>query len=163
RLRVVEEIPAGRVPQLPVGPGEAAAIMTGAPLPRGADAVVMVERTHEEDGFVTIDPGEPGRPGMNRLAQGREMRAGEVVLEADVLLITGGVSAGRRDLVPATLAGLGARPVFHKVRVRPGKPVWFGVGPERPARPPALIFGLPGNPVGVVVAFLLFVRPTLTI
>jgi molybdopterin molybdotransferase len=84
-------------------------------------------------------------------------------LELDVLMINGGVSAGQRDLVPAALERLGARRVFHKVRVKPGKPLWFGVGPARGDRPPALVFGLPGNPVSSLVGFLLFVQPCLQV
>jgi molybdopterin molybdotransferase len=82
-------------------------------------------------------------------------------LEADVLIVTGGVSTGQLDLVPATLEALGARRLFHKVRLKPGKPIWFGLGPERSGRPEALVFGLPGNPVSGLVGFLLFVRPAL--
>jgi len=82
-------------------------------------------------------------------------------LDADLLLVTGGVSTGQCDLVPATLEALGAKSVFHKVRVKPGKPLWFGVGPPRGDRPQALVFGLPGNPVSGLVGFLLFVRPAL--
>jgi molybdopterin molybdotransferase len=83
-------------------------------------------------------------------------------LAADVLLITGGVSAGNRDLVPEALAALGVARVFHKIRLKPGKPLWFGVGPGRDAGgPPPLVFGLPGNPVSGVVGFVLFVRPAL--
>ncbi len=81
---------------------------------------------------------------------------------ADLMLVTGGVSAGQRDLVPDALAKLGVRRVFHKVRLKPGKPLWFGVGPPRGERPGALVFGLPGNPVSGLVGFLLFVRPALT-
>ena len=58
-------------------------------------------------------------------------------LDADVLLITGGVSAGKRDLVPETLERLGVARVFHKVRLKPGKPLWFGVGPPRSDGPGA--------------------------
>jgi len=82
-------------------------------------------------------------------------------LDADLLLVTGGVSTGQCDLVPATLEALGARRVFHKVRLKPGKPLWFGIGPPRGDGPGALVFGLPGNPVSVLVSFLLFVRPAL--
>jgi molybdopterin molybdotransferase len=82
-------------------------------------------------------------------------------LEADVLLITGGVSAGNRDLVPETLERLGVARIFHKIRLKPGKPLWFGVGPARDEAPGPLVFGLPGNPVSGVVGFLLFVRPAL--
>src|SRR5206468_1493909 len=83
-------------------------------------------------------------------------------LAADVLLITGGVSAGNKDLVPDALESLGVRPVFHKVRLKPGKPLWFGVGPDRDGEGTGpLVFGLPGNPVSGLVGFSLFVRPAL--
>src|SRR3954451_19455081 len=79
RLKVGEEITAGRTPSRPLGPSEAASIMTGAPLPPGADAVVMVERTTRCGDHVVIDDPEVG-PGKNRLERGREMRTGEVVV-----------------------------------------------------------------------------------
>ncbi len=82
-------------------------------------------------------------------------------LSFDVLLLTGGVSAGQRDLVPAALEQCGVRSVFHKVRMKPGKPVWFGVGPPRGALPGTLVFGLPGNPASTLVGFLVFVAPAL--
>ena len=63
--------------------------------------------------------------------------------------------------MPSTLVGLGIEPIFHKVHVKPGKPLWFGVGPPRGESPGLLVFGLPGNPVSGVVGFLLFVRPAL--
>lgn len=84
-------------------------------------------------------------------------------LEADVALVIGGVSAGQKDLVPGTLRALGVREVFHKVRLKPGKPLWFGVGPDRDGRPPTLVFGLPGNPLSGLVNFLLFVAPALDV
>jgi molybdopterin molybdotransferase len=251
-LRIVEEIPAGRTPTRPLGAGDAASIMTGAPLPDGADAVVMVERTERTGDGLVISPSEDVKAGQNRLPRGREMRAGDVVarrgerlnparlgllasvgqaqvlvvppprvvivptgdelvepdrapgpgqirnsnavtlltlaqsagasaeatsivrdefdilssalargLAADVLLITGGVSAGNRDLVPAALEELGVTCVFHKVRLKPGKPLLFGLGPPRGEKPSTLVFGLPGNPVSGVVGFLIFVRPAL--
>ena len=250
-LMLGEEIAAGRPPTRPLGPREAAAIMTGAPLPPGADAVVMIEKTQRVGGRVLVGA-EGVRPGQNYLARGREIRAGEAVLRpggrlnaaaigllasvgrtevvvvprprvvvvptgdelvepdrvpgpgqirnsnaamlralvlgggadaealpiapdepgplaevlgrglaADVLLITGGVSAGTRDLVPGTLERLGVARVFHQVRLKPGRPLWFGVGPPRSEAPGALVFGLPGNPVSGIVGFLLFVRPAL--
>jgi molybdopterin molybdotransferase len=82
-------------------------------------------------------------------------------LDCDLLLLSGGVSAGTLDLVPRTLAECGARQVFHKVRVKPGQPLWFGLA-DRPApRLPCLIFGLPGNPVSSLVCFELFARTAL--
>ena len=76
-------------------------------------------------------------------------------LEADVVVTTGGVSVGVKDLVRGVLRGLGAEEVFWRVAVRPGKPVAFAVRGE------TLVFGLPGNPVSSLVAFELFVRPAL--
>jgi molybdopterin molybdotransferase len=84
-------------------------------------------------------------------------------LEADVMVVAGGVSAGQRDLVPAALEDLGTGRVFHKVRLKPGKPLWFGVGPPRPDGPGPLVFGLPGNPVSGLVGFLLFIKPALAV
>jgi molybdopterin molybdotransferase len=251
RLSVGETILAGQTPSRPLGPREAAVIMTGAPLPEGADAVVMHERNPAADGMVQIHEPEI-RPGQNRLVRGQIHRAGDLLLhrgtvlgpahlgllasvgrpsvlavprprvaivptgdelvepnespgpgqirnsngvmiealclaqgagaqalpiardepqvlrrilkqglEFDVLLVTGGVSAGQRDLVPGVLEELGVGRVFHKVRLKPGKPLWFGVGPGRAGRPATLVFGLPGNPVSGLVGFLLFVRPVL--
>ncbi|MDR3635391.1 MAG: molybdopterin molybdotransferase MoeA [Isosphaeraceae bacterium] len=250
-LRIVEELYAGSLPSRSLMGGDASLIMTGAPIPEGADTVVMIERTRRDGDRVLVE--DPSvRPGGNILRRGREMRAGDVIvrrgetltptrlgmlasagrpsplvvpaprvaivptgdelvesnqvpgpgqirnsnavvlealvagagaipllspiarddpeilrealgegLASDVLLITGGVSAGQRDLVPATLMGLGVERVFHKVRLKPGKPLFFGVGPRRGEKPGTLVFGLPGNPVSGVVGFLLFVRPAL--
>ena len=80
-------------------------------------------------------------------------------LAADVLLLSGGVSAGKFDLVPDVLAELGVERVFHKVSLRPGKPLWFGVKQDGERR--VLVFGLPGNPVSSLVCFELFVRPAI--
>ncbi|QDV35135.1 molybdopterin molybdotransferase MoeA [Tautonia plasticadhaerens] len=252
-LEVIEEITAGRVPTRSLGPGQCSAIMTGAPMPDGADAVVMVEDSDRRGARVLLSPRKPVSPDAGRLTRGREMRQGEgllspgarldpvklgllasvghadplvaprpvvtiastgdelvppdqvpgpgqirnsnaTVLEGlvrassglpdvapiapdvpealravlsrglanDVLLVTGGVSAGKLDLVPGTLAELGMTAVFHKIRLKPGKPLLFGIGPPRAdGRPGTLVFGLPGNPVSGVVGFLLFVAPAL--
>lgn len=252
-LAVVDELTAGMVPRRVIGPGQAVRIMTGAPIPEGADAVVMVEKTcgGRVGSRVTIRS-EPVRSGQNImrraaslargqrvLAAGRRLRAiecgllaevgratvqvisrprvavlatgnelvphtdlpgpGQIrnsngpLLEAllreagaevgltalvaddkaalaeaiqrglahDALLISGGVSAGVLDLVPTTLAELGVREVFHKVNIKPGKPLWFGVWQPPGASQRSLVFGLPGNPVSTLVSFLLFVRPAL--
>ena len=81
-------------------------------------------------------------------------------LAADLLLLSGGVSAGDYDLVPRTLEKMGVECIFHKVCMKPGKPIWFGVF-QRPEASPTLVFGLPGNPVSALVCFELFVRPAL--
>lgn len=244
-LRIVGEITAGNRADRPLQPGTAYRIMTGAPMPEGAQAVVMVERSSVRDNRVTLDD-QRFRPGQNVMLQGREMTKGQTVLEAgvvigpaeagmlatvgcarprvyrrprvallstgdeiitpdqtpsasqirnsngstltslvlasgaevvdlgiarddpaviqrrvtqglecDFLLLTGGVSAGARDFVPQALADAGVRQVFHKVDLKPGKPVWFGEHDN------GLVFGLPGNPVSVLVCFELFVRTAL--
>ena len=72
----------------------------------------------------------------------------------DVLILSGGVSKGKFDLVPQVLKSLGVEEVFHHVAQRPGMPMWFGVGPEGQA-----VFGLPGNPVSTLVCLIRYVLP----
>ncbi len=245
-LRVVDEIAAGKMPTRSLQAGDAARIMTGAPIPSGADAVVMIERIE------AVGPGEvrilaPPRAGQHILERGQEMKAGDAILlpgvvlgpqefgllatigrtsvkvhrqprvavlptgdeiveaparpgpgqirnsngpmllaqvlraggeprylgiardtaeslrsligtalrEADVLILSGGVSAGKFDLVPGVLQDLGVTAHFHKVLLKPGKPLLFGTCGA------TLVFGLPGNPVSSLVCFELFIRPSL--
>lgn len=83
-LCVVESVPAGGSPSLPVGTGEAAEIMTGAPIPEGADCVIRVEHTRrEDDRAVVFDDMDAGR---NVRPRGEDMRAGQAVLEAGRVL-----------------------------------------------------------------------------
>jgi molybdopterin molybdotransferase len=248
--RVLEEIAAGDVPRRPLTPGTVTRVMTGAPLPEGADAVVAVEETDLVGGeTVRLHTVELSR-GKNMLPLGAAFRAGDVVLaagvelrpievgilaevdrawvnafprprvavlptgnelvpvgqrpvpgqirnsngpmllaaierlgaagvelpigrddraqlrslverglDADVLVLCGGVSAGKFDLVPEVLGELGVAQVFHKVALRPGKPLWFGV--KTVGERQVLVFGLPGNPVSSLVCFELFVRPAM--
>jgi molybdopterin molybdotransferase len=88
-------------------------------------------------------------------AQLRE-RLAQHLARHDVVVLSGGVSAGRFDHVPAVLDGLGVRRVFHKVAQRPGKPLWFGVAAGGRA-----VFGLPGNPVSTLVCLVRYVVPAL--
>jgi len=252
RFRVVGELTAGQVPTRPVGPGEAMQIMTGAPIPEGADAVIRIEDAAIDGDSVRLRGG-PVTPGRSILRRGTAMRTGEVVipggrqlraqelgllaelgrsavsvipkptvallatgdelvpvdaipgpgqirnsnetmlaaqvsragcvavplgiarddervlgqkiregLVCDILCLSGGVSMGKLDLVPATLAHCGVREVFHKVHLKPGKPVWFGVydGPDGRR---GCIFGLPGNPVSSMVCCELFVQTAIRI
>jgi molybdopterin molybdotransferase len=76
--------------------------------------------------------------------------------DSDALVLSGGVSMGQFDLVPAVLAELGARLVFHKIRQRPGKPMWFGSSAR--GKP---IFALPGNPVSTLVCATRYIVPAL--
>jgi molybdopterin molybdotransferase len=75
--------------------------------------------------------------------------------DADVVVVSGGVSVGPHDHVKPALADLGVEQRFWGVSLRPGKPVWFGTLGDK------LAFGLPGNPVSAMVTFQLFVRPAL--
>ena len=74
----------------------------------------------------------------------------------DVLILSGGVSMGKMDLVPKVLEKLGVGLVFHHVAQRPGKPMWFGVSQSGPA-----VFALPGNPVSTLVCLSRYVLPAL--
>lgn len=95
RLRIVDQIPAGTMPKVRLGPGEAAAIMTGAPLPAGADAAIMVEDTVREGDFVAWPaPGRtpsPVEPGSRVTARGAEVRRGAKLLESGVRISPAGV------------------------------------------------------------------------
>ncbi len=245
RLRCVGEIKAGEVPTRVLKSGEAIQIMTGAPAPEGADAVVMVEHTErlpKDDVavFRSLPPGaniaptgserrqgellmppstrlgvlEMGalaavgkaqvrvfrRPAAGILATGDELvdvdqepgpgqirnsnayslsaqvvshggaprvldTAGDTLdplrrqislgLENDILLVSGGVSAGKYDLVEDVFEELGIQIQFEAVSMRPGKPTVFA------RRGRQFVFGLPGNPVSTFVAFELFVVPVL--
>jgi molybdopterin molybdotransferase len=243
-LEVLEDLPAGRVSRRSVGRGQAVRIMTGAPLPKGADAVVMVEDTERSGGRVKVR--RTVRPADNTGQTGEDLKKGEIVLErgavigpaetgllaaaglarvpvvrrpklaviatgdeivepgerkaagqirnsngpallamavragaeakylgiardsssslraklarakeADILVLTGGVSVGDYDLVKDELGAVGVKPVFWQVRIKPGKPVFFG------RRGSQLVFGLPGNPTSAMVTFLLFVQPAI--
>ncbi|MDP9064467.1 MAG: molybdopterin molybdotransferase MoeA, partial [Pseudomonadota bacterium] len=72
----------------------------------------------------------------------------------EVVILSGGVSMGKYDLVPKVLIKLGVEQVFHHVAQRPGKPMWFGIGPHGQA-----VFGLPGNPVSTLVCLIRYVIP----
>ncbi len=79
----------------------------------------------------------------------------EAALAGDVLTVSGGVSVGPHDHVKPALQARGVHEVFWRVRLKPGKPLWFG------RRGTTLVFGLPGNPLSTVACFLLFVGPAL--
>jgi molybdopterin molybdotransferase len=153
------------------GAGRAAAFVTE--LPR-----VAVISTGDE----LVDVGEPIEPQQIRSTNDRAIEAslihhrlarvtrarlrdnagvlreaiGKLHDESDLLVLSGGVSMGQFDFVPAVLEELGARSVFHRVRQRPGKPMWFGVSAT--AKP---IFALPGNPVSTLVCATRYLLPAL--
>ncbi len=244
-LKVIERIQAGVKAKSILKNGEAIRIMTGAPIPQGADAIVLQEETEEDDSgivkiFLSVKSGESvriagedvevgdlvvskgaklnapaigmlanigmatckvsRRPKVAILATGEELvdltetpeegqifnsnsyalaaqveeAGGEAVLlgiakdntqdliegikkgmSADILITSGGVSVGDFDLVKDTLEDLGNEIDFWRVRMKPGKPMAFGLLGGIP------FFGLPGNPVSTMVSFELFVRPSL--
>jgi molybdopterin molybdotransferase len=78
--------------------------------------------------------------------------------QSDVLILSGGVSKGKFDLVPKVLKSLGVEEVFHQIAQRPGLPMWFGIGPQRQA-----VFGLPGNPVSTLICLRRYVVPAMTV
>jgi len=79
----------------------------------------------------------------------------ELFATCDAVMTTGGVSMGRYDLVGAAFERCGVTPILHKIAIKPGKPLWFGMKGRVP------VFGLPGNPVSCLVGFEVFVRPAL--
>ncbi len=81
---------------------------------------------------------------------------GDALERHDILVLSGGVSAGRFDHVPAVLATVGVRRAFHGIAQRPGRPMWFGSGPAGQA-----VFALPGNPVSVLVCLTRYVIPAI--
>ena len=82
-------------------------------------------------------------------------QAVEAGLEADILIVSGGVSVGPHDHVKPAFEACGVEEVFWRVRIKPGKPLWFG------RRGQTLVFGLPGNPLSAIVGTSIFVIPAL--
>lgn len=80
----------------------------------------------------------------------------QILAEHDVIILSGGVSQGKFDFIPAVMEEIGVQKVFHQVSQRPGKPFWFGVSNEG-----KVIFALPGNPVSTFMCFYKYVRPWL--
>lgn len=78
------------------------------------------------------------------------------MLSEDMVILTGGVSAGDADHVPKVLTELGVRGLFHKIAMRPGKPTWCGVAPSG-----GIVFALPGNPFSCFVNFVMLIGPYL--
>jgi molybdopterin molybdotransferase len=243
-LRCIGELKAGDTPSTSVQPGTCIQIMTGAALPEGADAVVMIEHTQRKADTVTSD--RAVQPGQHVVPRGSEQAANKTVLtkrtrlcfaqiaaaaqvgaaqltvyrkpriailstgdevidftaapgpfqirnsnsaslaaqvaslhaepallgnakdthedlrakiatglQADALILSGGVSAGKYDLVEPVLKEFAAETVFDAVAIRPGKPVVFALCQSKP------VFGLPGNPVSTMVTFELFARPAI--
>ncbi len=244
QLRCVGEIKAGDTVRETLSPGTCLQIMTGAAVPAGADAIVMIEQTSREGDLVRFE--RAAQPGQNIVPRGSEAAAAQTILtpgmrlgyaelalaaqvgavrlhcaqrprvailstgdevvlidetpgefqirnsnsvslaaqvriaggepvvlgnaadrtedlgekierglKEDALLLSGGVSMGKYDLVENVLKAMGAEFFFDAVAIRPGKPAVFGICQGKP------VFGLPGNPVSTMVTFELFVAPAI--
>eukprot|EP00123_Amoebidium_parasiticum_P010781 comp20315_c0_seq1/m.25545 comp20315_c0_seq1/g.25545 ORF comp20315_c0_seq1/g.25545 comp20315_c0_seq1/m.25545 type:complete len:636 (-) comp20315_c0_seq1:337-2244(-) len=95
-------------------------------------------------------------------SESTEERISECVKVADIVVTTGGVSMGEKDLLkPVLIERLGATVHFGRVFMKPGKPTTFATIPRPQSSPPTLMFGLPGNPVSAAVTFHLFVHPVI--
>jgi molybdopterin molybdotransferase len=97
----------------------------------------------------------------DHIADSEEMmygRLGRHLAENDVLVLSGGVSKGKFDLVPKVLKSLKVEEVFYQVAQRPGRPMWFGIGPQGQA-----VFGLPGNPVSTLICLIRYVVPAMDV
>jgi molybdopterin molybdotransferase len=129
-----ELVPAGLVP----GPSQI----------RDSNGHALVAQVERAGGVASYD----GPVGDDRRALASAVERG---LEADVLCLTGGVSMGERDFVPAVLEACGVTRLFHRWPVKPGGPLWFG------RRGGTLVFGLPGNPAATFVGFEVLVVPAL--
>jgi len=81
---------------------------------------------------------------------------GRELEQSDILVLSGGVSMGKFDFLPEVFAALGVSQVFHRVRQRPGKPMWFGTGPGG-----QMVFALPGNPVSAITCLHRYVIPAI--
>jgi molybdopterin molybdotransferase len=244
QLKCVGEIKAGDTVQEALASGTCWQIMTGAAVPLGGDAVVMIEHTSRESEFVRFE--RAAHPGQNMVPKGSEAAAGQTILrpgtrlgyaelalaaqvgavdlqcakrprvailstgdevvlvdeapgefqirnsnsvslaaqvriaggepvvlgnaadriedlgekierglKEDALVLSGGVSMGKYDLVESVLKATGAEFFFDAVAIRPGKPAVFGICNGKP------VFGLPGNPVSTMVTFELFAAPAI--
>ncbi|HRH56907.1 MAG TPA: molybdopterin molybdotransferase MoeA [Chitinophagales bacterium] len=245
-LQLIGVLHAGNVSAQIVSPGTCIKIMTGAPVPEGADAVVRFEDTIENNALVEFTINTV-LPKQNIASQGEDTKSNELLLEkniklnalsiavlavtgkakikvyklpsvaivstgneivnvddtifphqirdsnsyslksflrqynvssvksvlvqddkaaltqvlsdfmnTDILILSGGVSKGEADYIPEVLLSLGVEEIFHRVRIKPGNPLWFGRFSDG-----GVIFGLPGNPVSVQVGFKVFIEPFL--
>jgi molybdopterin molybdotransferase len=110
---------------------------------------LMVRLLADRAGASVVDHGVIGD---DREATREAVSAG---LEGDVLVVSGGVSVGPHDHVKPAFEDCGVEEVFWRVRIKPGKPLWFG------RRGATLVFGLPGNPLSTIVCFCVFIEPAL--
>jgi len=248
KLKLTTTLKAGDSDKVKIEQGTCMAVMTGAPIPQGADSVVIQEDTEEKEGEIIFK--KPAKKGANIRFAGEDIKAGEIAckqgtlltpsvigtcaltgkitvkvfrkpsvsiaitgdeivesgvkevpygfirnsngpllvallreigitpkylgiipdapekiesafeegLSCDLMLITGGVSAGKFDYVPEVMEKMGLEYVWKKIKIKPGKPITFASGKNGKK---GRVFGLPGNPVSAFTSFHLFVKPAI--
>ncbi|MBL9202406.1 MAG: molybdopterin molybdotransferase MoeA [Opitutaceae bacterium] len=138
-----------------------AVISTGDELVEVGTAVAPHQIRRSNDLAIRASLAAAGYPGAERfhlrdVRHEIEHRLWHILAEFDVVLVTGGVSKGKFDYLPAELDRLGVKKVFQGVAQRPGKPLWFGVSPRHTP-----VFALPGNPVSAFTCLHRYVLPAL--
>ena len=138
-----------------------AVVATGDELVEIGDAVAPHQIRRSNDYALRAALGLAGYPRVERfhlhdMRHEIEHMLWHIIAEFDVILITGGVSKGKFDFLPAELDAQGVRKIFHGVAQRPGKPLWFGLNPD--GKP---VFALPGNPVSAYTCLHRYVLPAL--
>jgi molybdopterin molybdotransferase len=136
-------------------------LTTGAELRDAADAVEVHEIRDSNGPMLEAALAENNIPCVERRSVSDEMddlqnELRNALSKSDVVLITGGVSVGKYDLVPAAIESIGGETVYHGVRIKPGKPQLFATFPDG-----KLVFGLPGNPLSVMTGMQEFALPAL--
>ena len=136
-------------------------ISTGDELVEPGDPIAdyQVRRSNAYACAATLRKRNFARVGDDHLLDDEEILRDRLALHLtthEVVILSGGVSMGKFDLVPKVLVQLGVQEVFHNVAQRPGRPMWFGIGPQGQS-----VFGLPGNPVSTLVCLIRYVIPAI--
>jgi molybdopterin molybdotransferase len=243
---ILEDIKAGDHKKIFVNSGECAPIFTGAPIPNGADTIIIVEKTSERDGKMIVEEEYKSKVGKHIRILGEQIEEGEIALKKgqritpstasylsalgeteiqvysspkvkiittgneivkagnplkfgqiyesnstalisllkeqnvseiyheagndtteellstlvdsddyDIIILTGGISVGKYDLVANCLEEIGVKKEFHKISQKPGKPLYFGTKEN------TLFFALPGNPAAVITSYYEYIYPTI--
>jgi molybdopterin molybdotransferase len=246
QFHIIEEVKAGDQPKIKIKTGECAPIYTGAPIPPGADSIIMIEKTTIINGKLMVEKGYKSKKGQHIRLLGEQIEKGKVALvkgsiikpsttsylsalgevtvpifsqpkikiittgneiikagiplefgqiyesnstaliallkdqkvtnitteiardttdnllkklqdinQYDIIILTGGISVGKYDLVADCLTEIGVEKIFHKIAQKPGKPLFFG------KKENTLIFALPGNPAAVITSYYQYIYPTI--
>lgn len=150
----VASVTVARLPSVAIVATGDELVDAGAPLPAG-----RIRRSNDLALMTALQAAGLGRASRHHLRDDPDLLGpalARLFESHDTLVLSGGVSMGQRDYLPDVLASLGVTCRFHGIAQRPGKPMWFGVGPDG-----QMVFALPGNPVSSLVCLLRYVRPAL--